>query len=266
MLPSPRPSTSHAAPGDALYDRVEPAPFPEHRLRFRNRPWGARVGLGHMGDAAWIAHFGRFEPLPGSFETPLAVPLPRPPVPLLQSPARRRTRLLFAQLHDLMDAGCSTSAAELERALGAFEAARHGEFASALLRRLGLRPTGTARDAALARSFWIFLQESKAPFEQAFFDWHGGLGSAARASRSPAAAHYASAAFAPVREALDGFEVQAPLGQPYFAPAAPCTMLIDEVEAIWAPIAAADDWSAFEAKLAGIAEMAEAYGTAPAMP
>jgi hypothetical protein len=36
-------------------------------------------------------------------------------------------------------------------------------------------------------------------------------------------------------------------------------MLIDEVEAIWAPIAASDDWSAFHAKLAGIAQMADAY-------
>jgi len=37
--------------------------------------------------------------------------------------------------------------------------------------------------------------------------------------------------------------------------------LIEEVEAIWAPIADADDWSAFEAKRAAIAEMGEAYGT-----
>ena len=37
-------------------------------------------------------------------------------------------------------------------------------------------------------------------------------------------------------------------------------MLIDEVEAIWAPIAEADDWSAFVAKLDAIALMAEAYG------
>ena len=41
-------------------------------------------------------------------------------------------------------------------------------------------------------------------------------------------------------------------------------MLIDEVEALWAPIAERDDWSVYEAKLARIAEMADAYGTAPA--
>ena len=38
-------------------------------------------------------------------------------------------------------------------------------------------------------------------------------------------------------------------------------MLIDEVEAIWAPIAAADDWSLLSAKLDEIDRVAEAYGT-----
>ena len=56
------------------------------------------------------------------------------------------------------------------------------------------------------------------------------------------------------------------LDHPYFAKDAPCTMLIDEVEALWAPIASGDDWSAYLAKLAAIDEMAEAYGTRPAPP
>jgi hypothetical protein len=40
-------------------------------------------------------------------------------------------------------------------------------------------------------------------------------------------------------------------------------MLIDEVEALWAPIADSDDWSAFHAKLSDIALMREAYGIKP---
>ena len=36
-------------------------------------------------------------------------------------------------------------------------------------------------------------------------------------------------------------------------------MLINEVEAIWKPIADDDDWAAFEGKLADIAEMRAAY-------
>ena len=39
--------------------------------------------------------------------------------------------------------------------------------------------------------------------------------------------------------------------------------LVDDVEAIWAPIAERDDWSAFEAKIAAIRQMGEAYGVRP---
>ena len=38
-------------------------------------------------------------------------------------------------------------------------------------------------------------------------------------------------------------------------------MLVEEVEAIWAPIAERDDWSLFHAKLEAIEAMADAYGT-----
>jgi hypothetical protein len=37
-------------------------------------------------------------------------------------------------------------------------------------------------------------------------------------------------------------------------------MLIDEMEALWAPIAEADDWSAFTSALAEIEQMRAAYG------
>src|SRR5215217_2611811 len=152
---------------------------------------------------------------------------------------------------------------ELETALGVFEPALHQAFAAALLRRLGLRSEGEARDGPLAASVWRFLHETKAPFEQTLFDWRGGLASAERAAQSPSAAHYAAPAFAAVWTALDGFSPSpdARLDHPYFAQGTPCTLLIEEVEAIWAPIADADDWSAFEAKRAAIAEMGEAYGT-----
>jgi hypothetical protein len=44
------------------------------------------------------------------------------------------------------------------------------------------------------------------------------------------------------------------LDHPYFAEA-PCTLPIDAVAALWAPIAAADDGSLFAAELAGVARM-----------
>ncbi len=53
---------------------------------------------------------------------------------------------------------------------------------------------------------------------------------------------------------LAGFRPDRPerLADPYFARPEPEELLIGEIEALWASIAEADDWAAFEAKLAGI--------------
>ncbi|OQW43383.1 MAG: selenoprotein O [Proteobacteria bacterium SG_bin5] len=59
--------------GDAFYDPVAPADFPQAKLRFRNDRWAARVGLGDLDDAQWVRHFARFAPLPGTLPRPLAL-------------------------------------------------------------------------------------------------------------------------------------------------------------------------------------------------
>jgi uncharacterized protein YdiU (UPF0061 family) len=56
-----------------LADSVEAARFPMHELRFRNRRWARAVGLGELSQEQWIAHFGRFEPLPDNLPQPLAL-------------------------------------------------------------------------------------------------------------------------------------------------------------------------------------------------
>ena len=66
-------SKAHAALGDAFFDPVAPADFPKIILRHKDRRWAERIGLGSLTEDQWLAHFGRFEPLPGSFETPLAL-------------------------------------------------------------------------------------------------------------------------------------------------------------------------------------------------
>ncbi len=154
--------------------------------------------------------------------------------------------------------------AALEGALQGFVPQFQSALDTAVLRRLGVAPTTAEEDAALARHWWAFLAESGIGFEQAFFDWHGGPAATERAGRSPATAHYAGAAFAPVRAALDARQPApgARLDDPYFTRAKPCTMLIEEMEAIWAPIAERDDWTAFDAKLADIEAMRVAYADA----
>ena len=466
-----RPSTRHADLGSEFYDPVEPAPFPQHRLRYRNRKWAARVGLGSLIDEEWIAHFGRFEPLPGSFPQPLALRYHGHQFRSYNPHLGDGRGFLFAQLHDVEDGrlldfgtkgsgqtpwsrqgdgrltlkggvrevlatemlealGVYTSKSfslietgerlqrgdepspsrssvlvrlshshirigtfqrflyldepdnirrlldhtvqtylpetwreeaparavafleevcrrvarmgaqwmiagfvhgvlntdninitgesfdygpwrflpsydptftaayfdetrlyaygrqpdtllwnltrlaecllpiaaqpELERALGAFQPALHAEFSSALLARLGLRSAGQENDAGLARAFWTFLADNKAPFERTFFDLYGGAARLDRLSESPQAKLYESPGFAALRAAAGGFEPLSPaaLNHGYFARPAPCTILIEEVERIWAGIAERDDWSAFEAKLAEIGIVAEAYAHA----
>ena len=101
------------------------------------------------------------------------------------------------------------------------------------------------------------------PFEPGGREAHrGGSASEARAAASPQAALYGDAAFEPVRSALTARAPVRPerLALPYFQKAAPVSLVIEEVETLWAPIAARDDWSAFTAKTAHIEEARLAYG------
>ena len=51
--------------GDDYGDAVRAAAFPQTILRFRNDGAASGVGLETLTDDEWIAHFGRFQPLPG---------------------------------------------------------------------------------------------------------------------------------------------------------------------------------------------------------
>ena len=68
-----RPERALPSLGDTFYDAVEAARFPETRLRFRNDRAAAEIGMAALSDDEWIAHFGRFDPLPGSLPRPLAL-------------------------------------------------------------------------------------------------------------------------------------------------------------------------------------------------
>jgi len=56
-----------------IADPVGSADFPQTILRFRNDIAAASVGLAGLSDAEWLAHFGRFEPLPANLPAPLAL-------------------------------------------------------------------------------------------------------------------------------------------------------------------------------------------------
>jgi hypothetical protein len=134
-------------------------------------------------------------------------------------------------------------------------------MADEFFRRFGIARTGEG-DFDFVAAMLKWMADAHAPYEQVLFDWFCGAASAERAAGSPAAGLYQQDAFTPVRDRLMDFAPVKPerLDHDYFKREQPCTMLIDEVEAIWAPIADDDDWTPLEGKLKEIAEMREAYG------
>ena len=116
-----------------------------------------------------------------------------------------------------------------------------------MTRRLGLVRDGE-HEAALVQAIGLTLAETGVPIDRFFFDAFGG-----------ALPSDYGAAWEPVRALLSGF-APTPAGRshPYFADDAPCTMLIEDVEAIWAAIDRDDDWSPLHAKVAEIRRMGAA--------
>ena len=112
-----RPSRAILELGDSFYDPVRPADFPQTALRFRNDRAAAAIGLEALDDAAWLRHFGRFEPLPGSLAGPLALRYHGHQFRTLQSRPRRRPRLSVRAMPLMISqtGGCSISAPRVQR-------------------------------------------------------------------------------------------------------------------------------------------------------
>lgn len=144
-------------------------------------------------------------------------------------------------------------AEDLAKGLAPYEAAYQQSFVAHTHHLLGLHSSGDLRaDLTFLQAFYGWMTSSGAAWPQTFFDLYGGMASAGRMQASPQTALYQTADFAPVRDAL---AARAPthadrLALPYFQADEPVRMLVEDVEGLWDPIAADDDWSAFEAKLA----------------
>lgn len=152
----------------------------------------------------------------------------------------------------------------LEVVLGGFDAAYQHHLGAAVTRRLGLVPLDAAADAMLAGTLLAYLEATRLPFEAAMFDLAGGPARLDKALAGPRAAAWAAPEFGALRALLEAREpaATARLQHPYYAGDEPVTLLWDEIEALWAPIAERDDWSAFEAKLAAIDALRTAQGLA----
>jgi uncharacterized protein YdiU (UPF0061 family) len=127
-----------------------------------------------------------------------------------------------------------------------------------MLARLGLQPRAEEEDVELVNAAFRALAAGgeRLRWEPFFFDWFGG--DDARALHGPRLDIYAGEAFADFRRRLAPYARQPP-ADPYFEQPEPEEMLIEEVEALWAPIAEADDWGPFRAKLARVSAARRAY-------
>jgi uncharacterized protein YdiU (UPF0061 family) len=150
----------------------------------------------------------------------------------------------------------------LARALQDFGPRFIRAYAESVLARFGLAPHGDDRDSDFLSHFRAFATESGVGHDQLFFDWYGGAASASRAAASPEAAKYQGAAWLALRRVFDDYDATDParLAGPYFQRSQPCSMLIDEVEALWGAIAERDDWDPFARKLADVRAMGDALG------
>ena len=158
-------------------------------------------------------------------------------------------------------AECLTLVAEKEplvEALQTFPQIFETEMAAAVLARLNLAPRDAESDLALTGAVFEFLHATQMPFEQFFFDCQGAK---PRAGTDV----YRSEAFAAVRDAFAPYTPLAAqrLAHPYFAQATPETLLIDEIESLWAAIAERDDWAPLYAKVKAIERAGQAYGNMP---
>jgi uncharacterized protein YdiU (UPF0061 family) len=138
----------------------------------------------------------------------------------------------------------------LEEALNIWPDLFQKALIEGLLKRLGIVPAGEAADLQLAGAMLAALRRKSAAVDRFFFDWRGGrdLGD------------QAGGEFQALRQALEGRQpISGALDHPYWSEPEPCSMHIEEVEAIWDAIASHDDWTAFEAKIAAIRRMGEAH-------
>jgi uncharacterized protein YdiU (UPF0061 family) len=146
-------------------------------------------------------------------------------------------------------AGCLSLVAEappLADVLAGWSERFEQALVRALVRRLGIAPAADA--GAIAAALLAALATREASIDRIFFDWRGG--------RDPGGGLYPSERFRELARLLAGYE--RPQSHPYWSDADPCSMHIDEVEAIWTAIADRDDWQPFDDKVRAIRRMGEA--------
>ena len=139
-----------------------------------------------------------------------------------------------------------TEAEPLVAALETFPEHYHAAMSRLFTWRLGVESRGREADFRLIEACEKTMREQQIGPDALFFEHRGGR----NAERVLA-------------EALDGYRA-IPGEHEYWSDSRPETMLIDEVEAIWAATAEHDDWRPLNDKIASVRRMGQALGEPPA--
>lgn len=127
-------------------------------------------------------------------------------------------------------------------------------YGAAMIRRfcarLGIVQTDDA--PAMVEEAVRAMMTTGTPIDRFFFDWRGGTARAGSA--------YADAAWGAFRDRIASFDaIPGARGHDYWSDADPCSMHIEEVEAIWSAIDQRDDWQPLHEKVAAIRRMGAAH-------
>lgn len=146
-------------------------------------------------------------------------------------------------------AGCLSlfvEAPRLSEILDSWSARFENAMIDAMLGRLGVGRDDNDREiaGALIRA----LATKSQSIDRIFFDWRGG--------NDPGAEQYPAKEFRELAKRLEGRELRKT--HDYWSDDRPCSMHIDEVEAIWSAIADSDDWQPFNKKVRAVRRMGEA--------
>lgn len=138
----------------------------------------------------------------------------------------------------------------LEEQLHDFYPQMETALAAGLARRLGVLPThDLTAGQELCRQFFNAARASEAEFDQLLHDFWGG---------SQRRGNYPEDVIAGFADCLSSFTPAGNADHVFFTRKTALSMTIDEVEAIWEPIAAADDWSALYQRITAVREMGAA--------
>lgn len=130
---------------------------------------------------------------------------------------------------------------------------------------LAVSSVGAEQDSRTFVSAMEFLEATGLSYDRFLFDWFGGIASKTRALDGPAGAKYSGAAFEKFLTSLNEHPPARAemLSDAYFQEDEPLTMVIGEMERIWAPIDSDDDWSQLEAAVQRIRHVGRLYGNDP---